>query len=481
MMIELIRDLFAVNRGLVFFVYGQIFFVLGLTTALQSWRHSRLVLARSLKWLAVFGITHGLHGWGDVFIPLQAQYMAPPFIDLLLGLQAMLLAVSFVALFQFGVEHLRPLPDQQRYLRYLPGAALVIWIFVAFGPSLTATDSGLTWYRLNNIWARYTIGFPAALLAAYGLRTQAYRLIAPVEMPHIWRTLQIAGLALASYSVMGGLIVPPANFFPASWLNSVVIEQVTLIPIPVYRSVVGLILMLALLRAFEVFRIELDRHLSTMEETQVLITERERIGRELHDGTLQTIYAAGLLLRTSEKELTQEAISASCLSRVEQSIALLDEAVRDIRSYIGALQTEPNSQSLAASLQELATSNHMRSLVDVEVDLNLPDDQPLTPAQVGHLLAIVNESLSNVVRHSHATHLHIAANIMDGQLILKIEDNGQGLPSDYVEGYGLRNMQDRARLLGGSMAVDTNQGIGTRVTVKLPWDEVGEDVTNLVS
>ncbi len=468
-MADFIRDLFAANRIVILSTYGQVFFILGLTIALQSRRHSRLILARNLKWLAAFGFAHGFHEWGDVFIPLQSTYLAEPFVDLLLGLQVILLAISFVCLFQFGVENLRPFPDRQRWLRYLPGAALTLWIFLAFGPTLTASPNTLTWFQFNNIWARYTLGFPGALLAAYSLRRQARELIAPVEMPHIWRTLQVGGLALAGYGIMGGLAVPPADFFPANWFNAAIVEQWTLIPVQVYRSVLGFILALAVIRALEVFQVELDRRLSGMEEAQVLISERERIGRELHDGTLQTIYAAGLLLKTSGKELGQLDCPPKSLSRIEQTVVLLDEAVADIRGYIGTLRTQPNTRSLRAGLQELAGANHLRSLVEMDWAIDLPEDQPLTPSQVGHLLAITNESLSNVARHAHATQVRVAANIRQNRLHLEIADNGQGMRSDYVEGYGLHNMRDRARMLGGDLWLKTEPRQGTTITVEVPW------------
>ena len=71
---DTLRTLFENNRDLILFVYGMIFFTLGLMIALQSRRYSRLDLARSLKWLAAFGLIHGLHEWGDLFIPIQAAY-----------------------------------------------------------------------------------------------------------------------------------------------------------------------------------------------------------------------------------------------------------------------------------------------------------------------------------------------------------------------------------------------------------------------
>ena len=73
-----LRTFFDLNHSIVLFSYGLVFFVLGLAIALQSRRYSRLDLARSLSWLAAFGFTHGLHEWGDLFIPIQGAYLSEP-------------------------------------------------------------------------------------------------------------------------------------------------------------------------------------------------------------------------------------------------------------------------------------------------------------------------------------------------------------------------------------------------------------------
>lgn len=468
---NLLHDLFTINRALIFFIYGQVFFILGLAITLRSWHNSRLSLARSLKWLAAFGFAHGLHEWGDLFIPIQEQYMPSAFIELLYILQLLLLAVSFACLFQFGIEMLRPLPGGRRLLRYLPGTVLALWIFWAFGPSMTTAGNMVEWYTLNNIWARYSMGFPGALLAAYGLRQQAHKLVAPFQSPSMVRTLRLAGLALAGYAIMGGLAVPPADFFPANWFNSIRVEQWTFIPVQVFRSTLGLVLTLAIIQAMEVFREEIDRQLRGMEETQMLATERERIGRELHDSTLQTIYAAGLLLRAIDKDLTATG-SPQDATRLQQSIGLLNQAVADIRGHIGALRTQSSSQSLAAGLDELAHAQHLRSLMEINLSLNLPEGRSLAPTCVGHLLTIANEALSNAARHAQASHVFLTASAVGNRLRLEIRDNGHGLPADYVPGYGLRNIQERARMLGGDMSLDSEPGQGTTVTVEVPWGEV---------
>jgi hypothetical protein len=86
-----LSEIIALNRENIFFIYGLAFFSLGLAIAMQSRRHSRLELARSLKWLAAFGITHGFYEWGDIFIPMQAAYLSAQWMAILEVLHSALL------------------------------------------------------------------------------------------------------------------------------------------------------------------------------------------------------------------------------------------------------------------------------------------------------------------------------------------------------------------------------------------------------
>ncbi len=477
-MAETLRQFIEFNRIVILFVYGQVFFVLGLALALQSWRHSRLALARNLNWLAAFGLAHGIHEWGDVFIPIQARYLPSPFVDLLLTLQTILLAVSFACLFQFGVESLRPLPGRWRYLRYAPGFVLALWLAWMFGPAFARLADLGEWHRVGNILARYMLGFPGAMLAAYSLRRQSQQAIAPFQLAHITYMLRLASLALVGYAIVGGLFVPAAPFPPANLINQERFEALFLLPVQVPRSLLGLVLAYAMIRALEVFRVELDRRLVSMEEAQMLLAERERIGRELHDGTLQRVYAAGLILRTAERKLERGDVEQG-QEHLQQSLDLLDQAVADIRHYIGELRPQPTGQSLVSGLKDLAKSAHFRSLVEMDLRLNLPEDLPLTPTQIGHLLAIVHEAMSNVARHAQASRVVIQAEVNGDRLHLTVEDNGRGLPADLVIGYGLNNMRDHARLLDGSIHLHSEPGRGTRVQVEIPVGEDHDTATHL--
>ena len=124
-MITNLRSFFNLNNELVLFSSGLVFFLLGLTIMLQSRRHSRLSLARSLGWLGLFGLSQGLHEWGLMFVPLQATYMNHAGVSLLQIFQTLLLGLSFGALFQFGADLLQ---DRWSQLAPVPAIFLGGWL-----------------------------------------------------------------------------------------------------------------------------------------------------------------------------------------------------------------------------------------------------------------------------------------------------------------------------------------------------------------
>jgi signal transduction histidine kinase len=344
---------------------------------------------------------------------------------------------------------------------------LLLWSLAALIWLTVGPVSPAEWYLLGNIWSRYLIGFPGAALAAYGLRRQAAQLIAPLREARIVRMLQLAGLALAGYALASGLIVPPGPYFPANWLNSARLESWFNIPVPIFRSLLGLILTVAIIRILEIFDLEIDRRLSVVEEAQILAAERERLGRDLHDQILQSVYAAGLMLNVARHDpcLVENETVANNLA---QAALTLDHAVADIRRHIAELRAQPGSLDLSEGLTQLLHDSALSSMAQVEVKLNVPEAHLLTTRQVRHLLAITGEALSNVARHAQAHHVQLSVQVEGGTLCLSVADDGQGIPPDYVAGYGLRNMHDRARLLAGQLEINSRPGHGTRLELVIP-------------
>ncbi len=428
---DLMRQFFELNTVLVFFTYGQVFFVLGLAIALQSRRHSRLELARILGWLSAFGISHGLHEWGELFIPIQTTYMPEAVISFLRVVEIILLALSFTFLFQFGAEALR---DRWPRLIAVPILIMLGWSLVFVMPGLALNQTLAGWHQQSSIWARYLIGFPAALAAAVGLRHQARQRVKPLAPGSIYTTLQIAGIGLVAYAILGGLIVPPGDFFPANWLNTESFLVWVGIPVQVFRSLVGLILAIAIIRGLEVFQVEVDRRIERIEVERNLSSERERIGRELHDGSIQSVYTAGLLVESARRRLPADDEAGQKLDR---AMAVLNDAIASLRSYIGQLRPGPLDISLVNGLRQQAADPGLTTLMSVEQELNLPAEESASPLRTAHMLAISGEALSNAARHANARKVVLRAHREGEQFTLEIEDDGLGFSVESRSGIWL--------------------------------------------
>jgi len=467
-MITEIRSLFNLNNELVLFLYGLVFFVLGLAISLQSRRHSRLALARSLGWLSVFGITHGLHEWGLLFVPLQATYMNHAGVSLLQIFQSMLLGLSFGALFQFGADLLR---DRWPRLIWLPTAVTGGWLLWLLGLGLF-TDIGVgLWQQQADIWARYLLAVPGALLTAYGLRHQAEKQIKPLDLTPIYRTLRLAGLAFIAYAILGGLFVPYADYFPPNWLNQSLLVRWVGVPVPVFRSLTGLVILITITRAMEVFDLEIDQMIEEMEIAQRVTIERDRIGRELHDGAIQMAYTAGLIVESARRKLDDEDVVAQ---RLDRAMTALNESIAGLRAYMSDLRTAPTSISLADALERETHDPRFTTLMDVSLQWEMPETTVFTvftPIQTSHILAVVSEALSNAARHAQAGRVIVQAGEDNGDFYLSIVDDGIGFDCpDDESGYGLRNMRDRARLLGGRLTISSVPNQGTRILLTVPQE-----------
>lgn len=465
-MVEFLRNLFSVNIIIIQFVYGLTFFVLGLAIALQSRHSSHLDLARILTWLAAFGFVHAFVEWGDLFIPLQAAYLSPDFITALQYLHLLLLGISFACLFEFGVALLEPLQHRE-WLHITSAGLLATWFFISFFPLRTWIQNFQDWYNTANALARYFIGLPGGLLSAYALRKHIYQRILPLNVPHIVQSLRTAGISLAIYALATGLLVPPVSFFPGKWINTDTFTQVFIITPPILRSLIGLVTVVSIIRALEIFDVETARQIEAIEEQQILADERERIGRELHDGAIQKVYTAGLLVRSAQKLAEVE---SPLEGRLATAVGVLDDAIVDLRHNLGELHaSKPSAEPLDQALRNLASDPRFGSLVKIDLDLALPPSDEFSPEQSSHILAIVQEAMANSVRHAQARHIRIQGRLVDMRLMLAIRDDGAGIPTQIVEGHGLRNMRDRAALLHGRLEVRPLEK-GTSVVLDIPWE-----------
>ncbi|MBL6966189.1 MAG: hypothetical protein ISR60_06515 [Anaerolineales bacterium] len=455
------------NHPIILFVYGLVFFTLGTTLILQSRSYSRLELARSFRWLAAFGIAHGIHEWGELFIPLQVlntHSFNPQFLSII---QLFILAISFVFLFQFGFSLLETRATKP-WLCYIPVTTFGIWLLIMFWLFVPNNIPFQDWHNTGNTLARYLLAAPGSLLAAYSLRKYSIEHIKPLGAPHITTNLRLAGLAFIVYAFVGGIIGPAVDFFPGNLINASTFSSYTEVHPYVFRSAIGLILAITIIRALEIFDLEFTRRIEQLEQQQILAAERERIARNLHDGAIQTIYTAGLLVDSSMCLLEPE---HQVVQRLGRAVGAINDAIIDLRHSLTELHHTPTNESLTNALKSLVEDPGYLSLVNIQPDFKALDGIALPPLNIEHILAISREAFSNIIRHAHATKISFDTQVKSEFLQLNITDNGNGFPKNSNSGYGLRNMRDRARLLGGHLDISSAFNKGTTVSLTIPREQ----------
>ncbi|MBL1078571.1 GAF domain-containing protein [Nocardia sp. 2] len=187
-----------------------------------------------------------------------------------------------------------------------------------------------------------------------------------------------------------------------------------------------------------------------------VMEDRERIARDLHDTVIQRIYAAGL---TVQGALRADP-SPDLTDRLDRVVTALDETIQDIRATIFSIQSPAVSNGLHSDITELVTS----AASHLGFTPTLRQDGPLdaVPAETARqALAVLRESLSNAVRHAHATRIDVQVTAAADELRITVADNGIGLGAAPRRS-GLRNLAERAENLGGSL--DLGQGLDGRGT-----------------
>lgn len=200
----------------------------------------------------------------------------------------------------------------------------------------------------------------------------------------------------------------------------------------------------------------------------MLVDDRERIARELHDGVVQTLFGVGMGLQ-SAAALVQE---PKLQQRLQQAVDRIDGVMRDIRAYIFELRPDLLGGRLERSIRQLA--EEVRSEVGVDVTVTVaPAAMEAANARAEDLVQIAREALSNVRRHAFATTCSLRLERDGHTIVLVVEDNGVGFDQtlgDRGAGQGLGNLAARARRLGGHLDLRSAPGEGTvvRVTVPIP-------------
>ena len=466
---------FQQNDSLLVFVHGVVLFALGFALWLQRRRATRLALTSSLIWLASFAFLSALVVWGYVFIPIQATYLAPEVIEALVVIRAVLQTVAVVFLLQFG---LRLVPWARRHLAALTVASVAAWAAIIVISTMVAAQEQwgvLEWESTSAALSRYVFVIPGALLSAYGMWLQREQL--PREgMSGIGPYAAVAAGAFLAYAIVGGFVVEPAPWAPGAILNEAAWFDATGFPLEVVRTLVALVLLLAFIKLLDIFEVEIAQREEGLDRARLVAEERARFGRDLHDGTIQSIYASGLHLEA----IALDTADPDARDEIRRVVGSLNATIDGLRGYIRGLQAPDGGPAgIASDLDRIVTDFAADPSFEVAYRVSgieacgpLPDD---AGQDLSHVL---REALANVARHAGPCAVEVNLCFRADEINLLVADTGRGFPDRIPDrsaeghGNGVRNMEERARRLGGRVVIEPNPTGGTRVVLAVPLDDV---------
>src|SRR5512142_173155 len=205
------------------------------------------------------------------------------------------------------------------------------------------------------------------------------------------------------------------------------------------------------------------RHLAVLEE-------RGRIGMDLHDGIIQSVYAVGLSLENALHTMDEDPDLARL--RVKESINGLNQAIRDIRAYILDLRPrQMGDDGLMNGLRRLSTEYRANTFSDVALKGPEKGLEHLPHTSALALFHICQEALANVAKHAAADHVDVNVWLTPERVVMEVSDNGKGFAVEKMSttiGHGLSNMQTRAHAVGGDVDISSAPGEGTTVFAWVP-------------
>ena len=199
-----------------------------------------------------------------------------------------------------------------------------------------------------------------------------------------------------------------------------------------------------------------------------VLEERHRIGMDLHDGAIQSLYGLGLLIEDASARV--DTAPGEVKAELGRAVDRLNAAIADLRNYVlGLRPIRGSDRPLGESLPTLATQIGTNALLSVDVVVDAAAEAGLDQAAREAVFYVAADALGNVARHARARHAGLSLKRDGDTVVLEIVDDGVGYDTAAsVSGLGLRNIRERAFHAGGRLDVSSTPGTGTRVQLRIP-------------
>lgn len=472
---------------LVYFAYGLAFFSMGLLVALEGGRSSDIRLRKALRPLAGFGIIHAIHEWIAMFEQM-GHFQNDAFHS---ALSLAILAFSFISLAAFGSFLLAYTEISRRLILLIPIVLEAIWVFGLY--NFRDQFTGATLWAIADTWTRYTLAIPAALLTAIGLIAQQ-RTFRRSGLVRFGRDALWAAVAFGWYGLFGQIFTQKTPIFPSSLINQEVFLTIFGFPIQLFRAVTAVAAAIFVSRFLRAFQVETEAKIAELQQAQLKESqqreimrgelfrrvvaaqeaERQRIARDLHDETGQSLTAIGMGLRGLSGKLSPR--NKDALNNLHKLEALTTDSLKELQRLISDLRpSHLDDLGLSAALRWYAGRTTELSAISVRVDIH-GEERDLDDALKITIFRIIQEALNNIIKHAEASNVNIHLVFEEKNVRINVWDNGLGFDLDEAKqrrtarpSLGLAGMEERAALLDGTVSIQSRPGYGTEVEAVIPY------------
>ncbi|ASN06575.1 sensor histidine kinase [Virgibacillus necropolis] len=200
-----------------------------------------------------------------------------------------------------------------------------------------------------------------------------------------------------------------------------------------------------------------------------VIEERQRLARDLHDSVSQQLFGVTMMAEASLKQIDKNPVIAK--EQLENVAASALQAQTEMRALLLHLRPvhlsgDPLPTGLKKLIEELKQKSTLNFKVEIDEAIKLPETTE------EHVFRIIQESLSNILRHAEANEVKVKLSMRSNELFIHIADNGQGFhvdeDSNRKTSYGLKTMKERSEELGGTFTIRSVQGEGTYIDIRIP-------------
>lgn len=454
-----------------YFIYGLAFYSMGISSMFQYFRQSNFLFRRSLFFLALFGIIHGITEWLIMFNRTQIFDQ----IQVILFFSIMFLyGASFFALIYFAYYLLDEKGKNIKIFNFLVGCLAVLWFAMIFLVIHFNQYNLITTQDELRIVTRYLTALPAGTMTVFALIIYG-RKISNSGLKRLAALLNILAATFFLYTIFTGLIGETFNFFPANIINSSNFLRLTGIPIEILRILSAIVITVVMFLIIADFELESEEKRRRNQTTAIRAIESRRMGSQLHDVVLQKLFSLGM----SIDSMTHSCTGEDQMKLVEARVTT-NQIMDDIRNFLRSpiiqyVDIDDFQAELTLLIEPLK-----KDIDAIHLNFNIPliFAGKLDSTTLQDILYVIREFSLNTIKHARAKTLEIEISSNKEIIFIVLKDDGIGFDITEVDQnnhFGIIGIKSRVARCDGEV-VFNHLRKGSECKIKIPWSKGEKNV-----